>query len=168
MVTSYNVISSDGFIARPDGSEDFIPDEVWDDFLDICRNYDTVVIGRKTYETIQGYPKEMVKDFEDLNIKKIIVTSNDKFIPKYGYLVANSPKDALLEGQDILLTSGPSLNSSALSEGLIDKVILNILPEKIGFGIKVFDTNPKLTLLSAVNKTGNRKLCTYSISDKRI
>lgn len=168
MVTSYNVISSDGFIATPDGSEDFIPDEVWDDFMDVCRNYDTVVMGRKTYETIQAYPIYMVKDFEDLNIKKIIVTSNDKFIPKYGYLIAHSPKDAFLEGQHILLTSGPTLNSSALSEGLIDTVILNILPEKIGSGIKVFDTNPRLTLLSTVNKPGNRKLCTYSISDKGI
>ncbi len=46
------------------------------------------------------------------------------------------------------------------------KVILNILPEKIGSGIKVFDTNPRLALLSAANKPGNRKLCTYSISDK--
>lgn len=47
MLTSYNVISSDGFIAQTDGSEDFIPDEVWGDFLEFLGEYDALLIGKK-------------------------------------------------------------------------------------------------------------------------
>ena len=163
MVTLYNAVSSDGFIARLDGGEDFIPDEVWSDFLDICKSYDTVVIGRKTYEMIQTYPEKMVKEFENLKIQKVIVTHNNKFTPKFGYIVAHSPKEAFVLGQNILLTSGPTLNSSVLKEGLIDEVILNTLPDKIDVGLRVFDVNPQLTLISTVDKTGNRKLCSYKV-----
>ncbi len=164
MVTLYNVISSDGFIARLDGSEDFIPDEVWNDLLDICKNYDTVVVGRKTYETILAYPQAMIKKFEDLKIQKIVVTNDNNFTAKPGYIITHSPKEAFSIGQNILLTSGPTLNSSALSEGLIDKVILNTLPDKINVGIKVFNNDPKLIPLSSIDKPNNRKLCFYSIS----
>jgi dihydrofolate reductase len=163
MITLYNVVSSDGFIARLDGSEDFIPDEVWDDFLDICKSYDTIVMGRKTYETIQAYPKEMIEKFEHQGIKKIIVTNNQKFVSKPEYTISHSPKEAFSLGRNVLLTSGPTLNSSVLKENLIDKVILNTLPSKIGTGIKIFDTSPRLSLISTVEKPGNRKLYLYNI-----
>jgi len=57
--TLYNVISEDGFVARPDGNEDFIPDELWDFFIKLLRTYDTMVISSKTYEAQQAYdPKQ--------------------------------------------------------------------------------------------------------------
>ena len=37
MITLYNVISADGYITERDGSEDFIPDSVFDDFIDLCK-----------------------------------------------------------------------------------------------------------------------------------
>lgn len=72
MVTLYNVISADGFIARKDGSEDFIPDNLWQNFLSLCKEYGTLIIGRKTYDTIQAYDQELLGPFEALLIRKII------------------------------------------------------------------------------------------------
>ena len=60
MITSYNVISKDGYIATKDGKEDFIPSYLWDTFLDICSQNDVVVMGRKTYEAIQTYSSEHI------------------------------------------------------------------------------------------------------------
>ena len=51
MVTIYNVISKDGFIARSDGGEDFIPEEIWEYDMQFFRQFDTWVMGRKTYES---------------------------------------------------------------------------------------------------------------------
>ncbi len=163
MITLYNAISSDGFIARKDGSEDFIPDEVWKDFIDLCKKYDTVVMGRKTYETIQAYPKEHIQEFENLKIEKIIITRNKTFLSKSDYIITHTLKDAFATGNNILLTSGSTLNTSALKEGLIDKVIFNVLPEKIGEGIKVFEIEANLILISEKNTEGGRKWREYNV-----
>ena len=162
MVTAYNVISRDGYIARKNGDEDFIPDKLWDTFLSLCKKYDTEVMGGKTYKAIQEYPQEQIAQFENLNIKKVIVTNDLSFVAKPGYTVTQSPKEAFALGKNVLLSSGPGLNTSALKEGLIDKVILIILPEKIGEGIKQFNIEPKLNLISEKVFYG-RKLCEYKV-----
>lgn len=163
MVTLYNAVSEDGFIARKDGSEDFIPDEVWGDFLSLCKMYDSLVMGRKTYEIIQQYSEEMIKEFESLNIKKIVVTNDTKFQVKSGYITASSPKESISNGINILLSSGPTLNESVLSQNLIDVVIKNIIPESIGDGIKQFENEPNLVLEIEEDVGGGRKLCTYKV-----
>ncbi len=162
MVTLYNVVSADGYIARKNGDEDFIPDELWEVFLSLCKKYDTEVMGGKTYKAIQVYPREQIAQFENLNIKKIIVTNDLSFVAKPGYIVAHSPKEAFALGKNILLSSGPGLNTAVLKEGLIDKVILIILPEKIGEGIRQFDIDPKLKLISEKFVNG-RKWCEYKV-----
>ena len=81
MLTLYNVISSDGFIAAKDGGEDFIPDEVWGDFLELCAKYDALILGKNAYAAIQSFGKELVEPFEKLSIKKIVVTRDKNFKP---------------------------------------------------------------------------------------
>ena len=164
MVTLYNVISQDGYISRLDGSEDFIPDEAWIDFLNICKQNDVEIMGRKTYEAIQKYPEQMVKEFENLKIKKVVVTKNSEFIAKPLYTVVHSLKDALALGTNILISSGPTLNTSALREGLIDKIVLNILPVKIGSGIKIFENEPDLILISEKDLKNGQKWRIYKIA----
>ena len=139
MITLYNVISADGFIARKDGSEDFIPDEKWEDFLSLCDEYEAVVMGRKTYEAIQKYDQSLLEKFEDKQIKKIVVSTDANLILKKGYVQMSSPKEVASLGLQTLLTSGPSLNTAFLREKLIDKVILNKIPISIGEGITQFE-----------------------------
>lgn len=139
MFTLYNVVSSDGFIARTDGSEDFIPDELWGNFLDLCRKYGTLIMGRKTYDTIQSYGEEPLRLFEELPIRKIVVSGNRDFQPKPGYVVVHSPQDALTLAPDALVSSGPTLNNFLLRNGLVKKIILHEVPTSIGEGIEPFD-----------------------------
>jgi len=141
MLTFYNVISSDGFIARKDGSEDFIPDNLWPNFLDICRKYGALILGRKTYDAIQTYDKELLRPFEELPIKKIVISGNRNFHPKKGYMVIHSPKDAFALAPDALVSSGPTLNNFLLKSGVVKKVILHEVPVFIQEGIKPFDTD---------------------------
>ncbi len=141
MLTLYNVISSDGFITRKDGSEDFIPDSLWPNFLDTCRKYGTLIMGRKTYDAIQKYDKEQLQPFEELHIRKIVISGNQNFRPKEGYTVLHSPEDALALAPDALVSSGPTLNNFLLKRGLVKKIILHEVPVKIGGGIRPFDTD---------------------------
>lgn len=137
MVTLYNVISSDGFIARKDGSEDFIPDDLWQEFLTLCGQYDVLVLGKGAYDAIQKYDAESIEAFEALPIKKIVVSRSSESI-KSGYVLVHSPQEAFADGGNLLVCSGPTLNTSILEQNLADKIILRKLDVAIGEGIEPF------------------------------
>ena len=139
MVTLYNVVSSDWYIARKDGSEDFIPDELWPVTLDVFKKFDVLVMGRKTYETLQSYEKDLLEPFERLAIKKIVISRNSNLKIKSGYTVARTPEDAIAHGSNILVSTGPILNNYLLEKKLVDKVIFHQIPIVISEGIPVFD-----------------------------
>ncbi|OGN19392.1 MAG: hypothetical protein A3I32_02920 [Candidatus Yanofskybacteria bacterium RIFCSPLOWO2_02_FULL_45_10] len=139
MVTLFNVISADGFIAGKDGSENFIPDDLWPNFLNLCQEYGTLIMGRKTYDVIQSYDKNLLDQFEMLHIRKIVVSGNRNFYPKKEYVVAHSPEDAVTLAPDALVSSGPILNNFLLGSHLVKKVILHEVPTSIKEGIKPFD-----------------------------
>jgi dihydrofolate reductase len=141
LVTQYNIISLDGYIASLDGEEDFIPDDMWKFFLDLCRENDTLIQGKNTYLAIQNFPDDLKIPFEQLPIKKIIVSNDQTFSPKPGYYVAPSPAEAVRRGgEKILLCSGGKLNSSFVDAKLIARIVLYILPVVLGQGIKLFDS----------------------------
>jgi len=141
MFTLYNVISADGFIAIADGSEGFIPDQMWVGFIDLCKQYGSFITGRKTYDAIQKYDEELLKTLEDLPIKRIVVSSDTRFKPKKEYAVVRSLKEAMDIAPNGLVSSGPILNNSILKAGLVDKIILRKLPVRVGNGIPAFDKN---------------------------
>lgn len=139
MLTLYNVISSDGFIARKDGSEDFIPDGLWPNFLNLCKEYGTLIMGRKTYDTIQSYDEELRDSFESLPVNKIVISNNKEFHPRSGYIVVHSPEDAITIAPDALVSSGPTLNNHLLKKHMVKEIIFHEVPVSIGDGIKPFD-----------------------------
>src|SRR6185437_4318843 len=63
--------SLDGFIARPDGAFDFLPEDPephgYDEFI---ASVDTLVIGRKTFETVLAFPTWPYGD------KRVVVLSS--------------------------------------------------------------------------------------------
>jgi dihydrofolate reductase len=151
MLTLYNVVSEDGFIADINGKEDFIPDNLWVNFLNICREYGSVIMGRKTYDTIQSYEKELLTSFEELPIQKIVITGNLHFSAKLGYVIVHSPQEAINIAPDSLVTSGPILNNFLLNAGFVGKVIFHVVPVSIGNGIKPFNQNLEMTMIP-INK----------------
>ncbi|MDP3974994.1 MAG: dihydrofolate reductase family protein [Candidatus Jorgensenbacteria bacterium] len=156
MVTLYNVVSEDGYIADKNGSEHFIPDRLWPTTLNLFKKYDALVMGRKTYDAMQKYPRELLKPFEKLSLKKVVVTSNKKDFhpnPQLGYVVVHSPQDALSSGTNVLVSSGPTLNTFFLKNNLVDQVIFHKVPVNIGEGIKPFDIDMKTVLVSVSETT---------------
>ncbi len=164
MVTLYNVTSSDGFIAKKDGNEDFIPDNLWVNFLNLCKEHGAIIIGRKTYDTIQKYDQDLLAPFEKLPIRKIVVTANRQFRPKQGYVVAHSPEDAVLLAPDALVSSGPTLNDYLLKNGFVKKVIFHEVPIAIGEGIKPFEENVILRPIESPPQLDGVKVKEYAIT----
>ena len=163
MITLYNAISKDGYIAQEDSSEDFIPDVLWDEFVSLCKRYDYLVIGRKTYETIQKYPSKEIKKLESFSINRIVITRNNSFKVKTEYTTVHSIEEILKLKGNILVSSGPTLNTFLLKGGFVDEVMLNIIPININKGIKAFDLKPDLIFVSQEDRSDGRKLCVYQI-----
>jgi dihydrofolate reductase len=165
MLTLYNVISQDGFIARIDGSEDFIPDALWINFLNLCLEYGSLIMGRKTYDTIQAYDENLIKSFEKLPAQKIVVTDDRDFHPKDGYSVAHSPEEAVAMAPNSLVSSGPTLNNYLLEHRLVGKIILHEVPISIDEGIRPFkDMSSYLSKISPSQPLAGVNVREYLIS----
>ena len=111
--------------------------------MNFFKQYDTWVMGRRTYEAIQNYDEESKKLLDNLKIRKIILTNNKNFHPEKGFETEHSIKEAISLGKDILICSGPTLNTDALAQGLVDMVMQYILPIEINDGIKPFNIETK-------------------------
>jgi dihydrofolate reductase len=135
-------VSIDGYIARKDHTYDFLlpGGEHLNDFMNSFSEYETVLMGRKTYEV--GLKAGVVNP--DLPVRQIVLSATlaSTIDPKIEIisedaaevvrqLKANSRKNILISG-------GASLASSLLKNQLIEKVNLRIHPVIIGSGIPVF------------------------------
>ncbi len=164
MITLYNAVSKDGYINEVNGSEDFVPYEVWHEFLELCTAYDVFAMGKNSYQAIQEYEPEERRLFESLPIKKVVISRDGNFTPQKGYEIIRSVSELPKLGKNILLSSGPSLNDVFLKEKLIDKIILNVIPVKVVSGLKQFSSKePNMILKSEKNTQEGRVLCSYDV-----
>jgi len=130
-------VSLDGFIAGPDGEYDWIVSDSSIDFGALFREFDTAVMGRKTYEamTAQGGDGTLTgldvvvfsKSLPPRTAKGIRVTKDDA-----SEVVAGLKKQP---GRDIWLFGGGALFRSLLDAGLVDTVEVALMPVLIGSGI---------------------------------
>ncbi len=142
MLTLYNVVSADGFIASTSGEEDFIPESYWKFTLEILKKYDCIILGRKTYEAIQNYEEEFRETFDRLPAIKFVITTNKNFQVKEGYNLAHTSEEVIQSNMNIVVTSGHILNDYLLSKNLVDKIMYHEVPVPIFNGIKPYYVSP--------------------------
>ncbi len=147
----YIATSLDGFIARPDGALDWltsIPNPAIGDYgyTELLTSIGATIIGRLTYDQIIGFgidwPYTGMKTYvvtknKELEIKSpdtVLLTDNIK-----AFVVSLKAKSQ----KDIWLVGGGKLVTAFINQGLIDKMILTIIPKTIGEGIPLFAGKPK-------------------------
>ena len=145
-------VSLDGFIAGPNGEADWIVMDPSIDFTALYKEFDTIVMGRKTYEamTAQGGNGAMPG-------MEVVVFSRS--LPPATYpgvrIVSDDPRDVVAAlkkkpGRDIWLFGGGTLFRSLLDAGLVDSVEVAVMPVMLGSGIPLVQpgATTKLTLAS--------------------
>lgn len=151
----YNVaMSLDGFIADADGGYGWIVMDDRIDFDALFARFDTLLMGRKTYEVLQaqgpGGP--------GANKQIIVVSRSLQPAAHPGITVIQeriADRVATLKrviGKDIWLFGGGELFRLLLDAGLVDRIEVAVMPVMLGQGIPVLPAGTatgRLTLLSS-------------------
>jgi dihydrofolate reductase len=152
-------VTLDNFIAHEDGSTDgFVEGEHVPDYLARLAGYDTVVMGRKTYE--YGYLFGLVPGKRGPyypHMRHLIFSKTLRFGPAAEVEVIDPDEVACLRrlkeegGRDIYLCGGGAFAGLLLDQGLIDQVVLKLNPLVFGRGIRLFGGSTRRVDLALVS-----------------
>lgn len=141
----YIATSLDGYIARTDNGldwlEEFENSETDYGYKDFISSVGTILMGRKTYETVLGFGIDWpYKDFHT-----VVVTTKMEFLVQAPntFLLHNHLGEFLTrlkhtQEKDIWLVGGGELLKTFINENLLDTMILTIIPKLLGSGIPLF------------------------------
>ena len=139
--------SVDGFIARPNGALDFLPADGGEPhgYNEFFASIDAVVIGRKTFETVEAFPQWPYGE------KQVIVLSTSQldFSKVRGKVeqLSGDPNDIFrnLESRGFrhIYVDGGITIQQFLRAGLIHRLTITRVPVLIGTGIPLFAALPK-------------------------
>lgn len=149
--------SVDGYIARPNGDLDWLPagggePHGYDEFI---ATVDTIVIGRKTFETVMGFEAWPYGD------KRVVVLSRERIdlspararggmVEQMGGDPAGIVSSLAARGARHLYVDGGITVQRFLRAGLIDRLVITRVPVLIGDGIPLFGSLPQDILLRHV------------------
>lgn len=137
--------SLDNYIARPDGSVDWLMGgkEAAQYMKEYWKTIDTLVMGRKTYEVALKFSAESGSD-PYMGIKSYVFSrtwkkSRDKSVE----IISTDAVEFVRalkkqEGKDICVLGGGVLAKSLFEANLIDEIGFNIHPVLLGSGIPLF------------------------------
>ena len=155
--------SVDGYIAGPKGEADWIIRDPEMDFRALFDEFDTVLLGRRTYEITQspGAPAWPA----GMSVYVFSRTLRQRDHPG-ATIVAEKLEDTLAalrarSGKDIWLFGGSSLFHSLLGAGLVDTLEVAVSPVLLGGGIPLLPPPAKQTKLEL---TGHRVYKTGIVS----
>ncbi|MGE5815106.1 MAG: dihydrofolate reductase family protein [Acidobacteriota bacterium] len=142
-------VSLDGFIAGPRGEYDWIVQDSSIDFEAMYKQFDTVVMGRKTYETMlaQG------GDGSIPGLDVIVFSRTMAPVTRPGIRVVNDdPGKTVAElksrpGGDIWLFGGGDLCRSLLDAKLVDTIEIAVIPVVLTAGVPLVAPGSQAKLL---------------------
>src|SRR5262245_37181853 len=155
-------VSLDGYIAGPKGEADWIIMDPEFDFNALYKQFDTALIGRRTFEVLTGGKK---KGGAMPGMKTFVFsrTLRQRDYPKVT-VVAEKAEETVAAlrketGKDIWLFGGGLLFRSLLDAGLVDTVEVAVVPVLLGEGVPLLppparQAKLKLTGRKVYEKTG--------------
>ena len=129
-------ISLDGYIAGSGGEFDWIPMDPDIDFAALAAQFDTYLVGRRTFEVMRGHGPAAMRGVRTFVFSRTLRQSDYDDVT----IVGDTWKEVVQalraeEGKDIWLFGGGSLFRSLAEEGLVDTVEVAIIPIVLGGGI---------------------------------
>ena len=164
-------ISLDGYIARPDGSVDFLfmpKDYSMGPFF---KRIDAAVMGRKSYEMGLKLGGGKISSY---GMKCYVFSKTLGSVVHEDFVIVKEPAKSFMEvlkkkkGKDIWLMGGGELTRSFLQDDLVDELYLGVVPVLIGEGIAAFPGGfPQRKFKLTENKTFSQGLITLKYERAR-
>lgn len=135
----YNAaVSLDGFIAGPDGEYDWIVQDDTIDFAALFGQFDTLLMGRRTYELVVGQGPGMGSDHRVVVCSRTLDPAAHPAVTILSERVEQAVAELKrAEGKDIWLFGGGDLLRGMLDGGLVDTLELAVVPVLLGEGVPV-------------------------------
>jgi dihydrofolate reductase len=160
----YIATSADGFIARPDGSVDWLdrPRPKGNYSMgEFYQSIDTMLLGRKTYDVALDFQKKGVAGAVfDTKVKNYVFTRGPAPSSALaGVEFVSEPIKAFInrlreqEGKDIWMMGGGDIIASFLDEGEIDEFMIHVIPKFIGEGIPLIAPARRTVPLNLISST---------------
>jgi dihydrofolate reductase len=161
--------SLDGFIAGPAGQFDWIPADPDIDFTALFAQFDTLLMGRRTFEAAGG------QTFPGMDVIVVSQTLDPRDHPGRTIIPAVTPyfiaELRTRPGRDIWLYGGGELFRSMLELGVVDTVEPAIVPILLGRGVPLLpetDARVRLTLTDhTIYPKSGIALLRYNVAHER-
>lgn len=138
--------SADGFIARKDGAVDWLdrPRPKGEDYgmAAFYKSVDTILYGRKTYDTAVKFVEQGVEIPDQGDIRNYVFSRRrppKKLLPGFEFVKEPIKKFTkrlrAKKGKNIWMMGGGGIIASFLDEGEIDEFMISVIPVFIGEGI---------------------------------
>ncbi|HEY2493413.1 MAG TPA: dihydrofolate reductase family protein [Paenibacillus sp.] len=171
-VVLYIAMSLDGYIARKDGSVDWLDDvegdEVDNGYGKFYDSIGTVVMGRLTYDEVLS----LTDNFPYAD-KPCYVYSRSKQVEAPHVVFTDEPLESFIprlkdtSKGDVWLVGGGQLVQTFLEKKLLDEIYLAIIPKVLGEGIRLFPkgTIPNTFKLLKMEQLGQIVALSYKVTD---
>lgn len=146
-------MSLDGYVAGPNGEADWIIMDPEIDFMAMFARFDTVIMGRRSFEATQAMGQgESMPGIKSIIVSRTMRPENHPDLAIIGDDLGSAIARLRSEpGKDIWLFGGGSLFRSMLELSEVDSIEVAIIPVLLGGGIPFLPAAPGRTSLRLVS-----------------